>query len=161
MVGKMYTEGMNGVTPPGLGATFRDPAILRRDGSWASSGRPRMANRKGILHSISTTSIILVLITFLGFSFLLSSPPPPSTSTKRAHPAHIKQAPPLHADHTTQTALQSHANGAFQRRVVVVGDIHGDLLHTTRLLRFLNLLNLKSEWIGGDTILVQTGGASG
>ncbi|SCV74929.1 BQ2448_7958 [Microbotryum intermedium] len=45
----------------------------------------------------------------------------------------------------------------YHRRIVAVGDIHGDMPHFTRILRHLNLLSLKNEWIGGRTILVQTG----
>ncbi|SCZ87828.1 BZ3500_MvSof-1268-A1-R1_Chr2-3g05296 [Microbotryum saponariae] len=51
----------------------------------------------------------------------------------------------------------------YWRRIVAVGDVHGDLPHLTslispsRILRHLNLLSLKNEWIGGRTILVQTG----
>ena len=116
-----------------------------------------MAPRKSLTHAISSSSLVLVAVFFAGVWFLYSSPPP-TGSAKR--PAHVQHAPAQHIDHSAQTPIQSTQTGAFTKRLVVVGDIHGDLPHATKLLRTLGLLNLKSEWAGGDAILVQTGGAS-
>ncbi|KAL8276307.1 hypothetical protein RQP46_011273 [Phenoliferia psychrophenolica] len=119
-----------------------------------------MAHRKGLVHHISTSSFVLIALVLIGIYYLWSTPPPSSSSASHAHPAHLKSPPLDHAE-SIQTPLQPPASavagGAFQKRLVAVADIHGDLLHTTRLLRTLGLLNLKSEWVGGDTILVQTG----
>ena len=48
----------------------------------------------------------------------------------------------------------------FQKRVIGLGDIHGDLSHAMRILRMAELVDLRGRWIGGDAILVQTGGES-
>lgn len=43
------------------------------------------------------------------------------------------------------------------RRVVAVGDLHGDYNQTLSVLRLAGLLNLHNKWVGGDTYLIQTG----
>lgn len=47
----------------------------------------------------------------------------------------------------------------LRQRIVAMGDIHGDLPAATKILRRAEVVDLKGQWIGGDTILVQTGGA--
>ncbi|GAA5820620.1 hypothetical protein JCM3770_003555 [Rhodotorula araucariae] len=47
--------------------------------------------------------------------------------------------------------------GVLKQRIVAVGDVHGDLPALTSILRRADLIDLKGQWIGGDTILVQTG----
>lgn len=42
-------------------------------------------------------------------------------------------------------------------RVVAVGDLHGDLRATERALQLGGLMNEAGRWIGGKTVLVQTG----
>ena len=51
-----------------------------------------------------------------------------------------------------------------QKRIIVLGDLHGDLNSTLYILRKTKLINLTFEnneadikWIGGDTILIQVG----
>lgn len=43
------------------------------------------------------------------------------------------------------------------KRIVVVGDLHGDLGVTIKSLKVAGVINDKNEWIGGDTIIVQVG----
>lgn len=43
------------------------------------------------------------------------------------------------------------------RRIVAVGDLHGDYNQTLSVLRLTGLLNTHNRWDGGDTYLVQTG----
>ncbi len=43
------------------------------------------------------------------------------------------------------------------KRVVAVGDVHGDHDRFTRLLLRTGVLDSKLEWSGGETVLVQTG----
>ncbi|GAA5981379.1 hypothetical protein JCM5350_004386 [Sporobolomyces pararoseus] len=45
----------------------------------------------------------------------------------------------------------------IQHRIVAIGDIHGDFLALTRILRKASLIDLKGQWIGGRTVLIQTG----
>ena len=42
------------------------------------------------------------------------------------------------------------------KRIVAVGDLHGDIHATREALRLAGVLHIKrDEWIGGDTFLVQ------
>ena len=43
------------------------------------------------------------------------------------------------------------------RRVVAIGDVHGDLAATHAALRLSGLIDDGGHWSGGDTVLVQTG----
>jgi len=42
------------------------------------------------------------------------------------------------------------------RRIIALGDIHGDYDKLVRVLRHANLIDRNNDWIGTDTILVQT-----
>src|SRR5687767_3290543 len=42
-------------------------------------------------------------------------------------------------------------------RVVAIGDLHGDLRATERALKLGGLMNEAGRWIGGKSVLVQTG----
>lgn len=44
------------------------------------------------------------------------------------------------------------------RRIVALGDLHGDLANTLEILKFSNLIDQDNHWIGGDSIFVQTVG---
>ncbi len=43
------------------------------------------------------------------------------------------------------------------RRLVAIGDVHGDFQATVRALRIGGLIDADHRWTGGDTVLVQTG----
>lgn len=43
------------------------------------------------------------------------------------------------------------------RRVVAIGDVHGDLSATKAALRLGGLIDERGHWSGGDTVVVQTG----
>ncbi|MEM1348461.1 MAG: metallophosphoesterase, partial [Myxococcota bacterium] len=43
------------------------------------------------------------------------------------------------------------------RRIVAVGDLHGDLEATRAALSLAGVLGAEDAWVGGQTILVQTG----
>ncbi len=45
----------------------------------------------------------------------------------------------------------------FVKRIVAIGDIHGDFDTLTNILKKANIINDKLEWIAGNTYLVQTG----
>ncbi len=47
--------------------------------------------------------------------------------------------------------------GAGERRLVAVGDIHGAFNGVREILRKVELIDQKDQWVGGDAILVQTG----
>lgn len=44
----------------------------------------------------------------------------------------------------------------FERRIVALGDLHGDLPNTLAILKFSNIIDEDHHWIGGDAIFVQT-----
>ncbi|MBK6404240.1 MAG: metallophosphoesterase [Holophagales bacterium] len=43
------------------------------------------------------------------------------------------------------------------RRLVAIGDLHGDLEATRRVLRLAGAIDERDGWMGGDLVLVQTG----
>lgn len=42
-------------------------------------------------------------------------------------------------------------------RIIVIGDIHGDLNQLIKSLKIAKVINRKLEWVGDDTIVVQVG----
>jgi hypothetical protein len=46
---------------------------------------------------------------------------------------------------------------AEQKRLIIVGDIHGELDGFREILRNAGLIDSKDNWSGGDNILIQTG----
>ena len=43
------------------------------------------------------------------------------------------------------------------KRIIVLGDLHGDWKLTIESLKIAKLINTKLNWVGGDTIVVQLG----
>lgn len=43
------------------------------------------------------------------------------------------------------------------KRVVAIGDLHGDIAGTRSALRAAGVVNMDDSWVGGDTVVVQTG----
>ena len=43
------------------------------------------------------------------------------------------------------------------RRIIVLGDIHGDFKQLKEMLRVGKVINTQNVWIGGDTVVVQLG----
>ncbi|PFH32604.1 Ser/Thr phosphatase family protein [Besnoitia besnoiti] len=54
----------------------------------------------------------------------------------------------------TSESLDFHWPGS---RIVAIGDLHGDLGNTVLLLYGAGVVDENGDWIGGDTLLVQTG----
>lgn len=48
------------------------------------------------------------------------------------------------------------AKSIYDRRIVALGDLHGDLANTLEILKFSKIINSTHNWIGGDAIFVQT-----
>ena len=46
---------------------------------------------------------------------------------------------------------------ASAKRIVAMGDLHGDLGATRKALRLAGAIDEVDRWIGGDLIVVQTG----
>jgi hypothetical protein len=76
------------------------------------------------------------------------SDPPPSSSAKPA------------STNTAASAVASAAPRAVPpapARIVAIGDLHGDLDATKRVLRLAGATDAKGAWIGGKLLVVQTG----
>jgi len=73
-----------------------------------------------------------------------STPAPTSTSTSTA---------PIERLQETDTSYRHTAPG----RIVAIGDLHGDLNATLRALHTAKVIDDKGKWIGGATVVVQTG----
>jgi hypothetical protein len=43
------------------------------------------------------------------------------------------------------------------KKIIAIGDVHGDFGHLFTILNRLNIIDQNNNWIGGDTIIVQTG----
>jgi len=55
-------------------------------------------------------------------------------------------------------AITLHMTKALvQRRILSIGDLHGDFEQTSGILRNLGLMNEDGGWSGGSDVLVQTG----
>ena len=74
------------------------------------------------------------------------------------------KAPPSAGASNQAAATQSKPTGeddapryAAPRRLVAVGDLHGDLGATRAVLRAAGAIDDKDAWIGGDLVVVQTG----
>lgn len=76
-----------------------------------------------------------------------------NTPSARASPA---AAPTPAADAGPSLDLGPLRTAAAER-VVAVGDLHGDLAATRRVLALAGLIDASDRWIGGRTVLVQTG----
>ncbi len=53
--------------------------------------------------------------------------------------------------------LSALVESAVARRIVAIGDLHGDLDGTRQALRLAGATDETDHWIGGDLVLVQTG----
>jgi len=76
------------------------------------------------------------------------TPPEPA-----ARPSTKAGSKPATTPEESDTSYKYQAPG----RVVAIGDLHGDLGATKRALRAGALIDDKDAWIGGKTVLVQTG----
>ncbi|CAG8439236.1 3676_t:CDS:2, partial [Scutellospora calospora] len=56
----------------------------------------------------------------------------------------------FHTDDTLKVVNQS------PRRIIAVGDLHGDYEQTLKVLKMTKILDEKEKWIGKNGILVQT-----
>lgn len=47
--------------------------------------------------------------------------------------------------------------GSFVRRIVAVGDLHGDFGHARKVLKMAEVIDAHDEWSGDVDLFVQTG----
>ncbi|MEQ9318587.1 MAG: shewanella-like protein phosphatase [Polyangiaceae bacterium] len=79
-------------------------------------------------------------------------PTPPSTPPRPPPPIAKPAAPKVPIPDVDVTTRYPSA-----RRVVAIGDVHGDLAATKAALRLGGLIDSEDAWSGGDTVVVQTG----
>lgn len=53
---------------------------------------------------------------------------------------------------------QQEQDRIYTQRIIGLADIHGDLPAMTSILRMMKLVDMRGNWIGGNAVLVQTGG---
>lgn len=69
-----------------------------------------------------------------------------------------RHAKPIPAPKTRQgNSSPIHGAPMWRKRIVAVGDLHGDLNNARTVLRMANIIDDKDRWVGGNTTLVQTG----
>ncbi|GAA6032125.1 hypothetical protein JCM8097_007085 [Rhodosporidiobolus ruineniae] len=109
----------------------------------------------------SRPPLLLLILPFLALFWLETNK---SSAPAHHHTANPKQQPIQPAALVNQASapiapVATEEGGAreYKQRVVAVADIHGDLPHLMRILRRAELVDLKGQWTGGETILVQTG----
>lgn len=64
---------------------------------------------------------------------------------------------PASALRSSATSVAQQGAAVTTHRIVVVGDIHGDLGALVRVLRSAGVMNAQMKWSGAETTLVQTG----
>ncbi|BGP25899.1 serine/threonine protein phosphatase [Rhodotorula toruloides] len=108
----------------------------------------------------------LLLLTFALFGALLylarspSSDVPHKAHRVLAKPRPIRQNGLVNQEDRTEALAElegGQGRRILRQRIVAMGDIHGDLPAATKILRRAEVIDLKGQWTGGDTILVQTG----
>lgn len=63
-------------------------------------------------------------------------------------------APP---EPSSDAATKRSAPPVDERPIIAIGDLHGDLRQTRRVLRMAGLTDRRGDWAAGNTIFVQTG----
>jgi len=81
--------------------------------------------------------------------------------SKREEPAPVTKAPVASAARAeAPAAFDAGSLGSVRTapaRVVAIGDLHGDLDATRRVLRLAGAIDAADAWVGGELVLVQTG----
>ncbi|KAK4533157.1 hypothetical protein CCYA_CCYA15G4014 [Cyanidiococcus yangmingshanensis] len=57
----------------------------------------------------------------------------------------------------SSSGVQSYVRRPAVRRLVALGDVHGDLNALKKCLRLADVINERDEWTGADTVVVQVG----
>jgi hypothetical protein len=78
--------------------------------------------------------------------------PPPSTS-----PPHDPALPRATAPASPAVGGADASRFPAPARLVAVGDVHGDLAATRRVLRLVGAIDADDHWVGGPLVVVQTG----
>lgn len=100
--------------------------------------------------------IVALLVLVLGGCDRRPEPPPgPAPSPAPARPA--APAPTSAGAASATTVVEPTWRFPAARRVVAIGDLHGDLDAARAALRLAGAIDADDEWIGKDLVVVQTG----
>ncbi|EJD06841.1 Metallo-dependent phosphatase [Fomitiporia mediterranea MF3/22] len=71
----------------------------------------------------------------------------------------LKLVPPVqqHLQHTTQSVFSSENTPQYSRRIVAVGDLHGDYENALKVLQMADVVDKSGNWSGKVDLFVQTG----
>ncbi|KAJ9106358.1 hypothetical protein QFC21_001504 [Naganishia friedmannii] len=96
-------------------------------------------------------SLLLVLAT-LGAALILYRLA--SLGERHAKPIAIPKTRPGHSSPIHDVPAGAHV---WRKRIVAVGDLHGDLHNARTVLRMADIIDEEDRWIAGNSTLVQTG----
>ncbi len=94
----------------------------------------------------------------LGFGFIAAcdrSSPSEPTAAQQGHATELQNAPNKAPDKVPPLSARLAYPAA--KRVVAIGDLHGDLSAAKKALRLAGAIDAKDAWIGGALVVVQTG----
>jgi len=104
------------------------------------------------LHGVGVLAVAALVVACNGER--PESRPPAKSSSTRTTPSVADEAPPRpRVDPAAVAPLRRPAAA----RLVAIGDLHGDLEATRHALRLAKVVDDADRWIGGTTVVVQTG----
>ncbi|TCD64914.1 hypothetical protein EIP91_003450 [Steccherinum ochraceum] len=71
------------------------------------------------------------------------------------HSSHT--SPFKHTHHVSPSSAQSHSASTFTRKIVAVGDLHGDMPNAQSVLEMAGVVDEEGNWTGDVDFFVQTG----
>lgn len=110
---------------------------------------------------VGTRSLVLccaLLVALAYYALSSRTSPTPLLDRTSTTPRHVSIHP---VEGDAEWEADTDSQRPWSKRIVAVGDIHGDLPHLTKILRMADLVNMKGQWTGGEAVLVQTGGEHG
>jgi hypothetical protein len=127
---------------------------------FGASHLPALKDRRS-LQLVSGVSLGLAGLAFvfsLGCERRVPDEPPQTTPAVTREPAKSAAAPKPRAPSAPLSPVPDVVTRVpMPERVVAIGDLHGDLAATKRALALGGLMNEAGRWIGGKSVLVQTG----
>jgi len=102
----------------------------------------------------TSTALLLIALAMQACSEPASAPPDPPAPEDAAADAAEDTGPPL-GDRPVPPPTFLPVDD--DRRVVAIGDVHGDIAAARAVLRLAGILGDGNTWVGGETVVVQVG----